>query len=160
MAAETVEAEQTLYFEDFEVGRTARSPRQTLTDADLTLFAGLTGDHNPQHTDDVFAAGTVFKRRVAHGALIFSIASGLSTRIRLPNPALIAFFGVEAMRFQRPVFVGDTIQVTKEVIEAEAKDVKRGIVRFRTTVKNQHDQVAMTYEDLVLYARRPTATAD
>jgi 3-hydroxybutyryl-CoA dehydratase len=150
MSEFTAEGEQVLHFEDFELGQTARSARRTITDADLVLFAGLTGDHNPQHTDDIYAATTIFKKRIAHGALIFSIASGLSTRIRPPNPALIAFFGVEAMRFQRPVFVGDTIQATKEVIETDSKDVKRGIVRFRTTVKNQNDQVVLTYEDLLL----------
>jgi len=155
MSDEAVKAEETLYFEDFGVGRTAVSPRRTITDADLTLFAGLTGDHNPQHTDDVFAAGTVFKRRIAHGALIFSIACGLSTRIRLPNPAFIALFGIEAMTFQRPVFIDDTIQAFKEVVETEAKDVKRGVVRFRTTVRNQNDQVVMSYDDLLLYKRRP-----
>ncbi|MBI1356943.1 MAG: hypothetical protein GC160_21595 [Acidobacteria bacterium] len=155
MPADPVETCQTLYFEDFEPGRNALSPRRTLTDADLVLFAGLTGDHSPQHTDDVHAAGTPFKRRIAHGALIFSIASGLSTRIFPSNPAMIALFGVDNLRFLRPVFVGDTIRASKEVVETEAKDVKRGIVRFRTTVSNQHDQVALTYEDLVLFARRP-----
>ncbi len=154
MSNSAADAGEALYFEDFEVGLGAMTPRRTITDTDLTFFAGLTGDHSPQHTDDVHAAGTVFKRRIAHGALIFSIACGLSTRIRPNNPGLIAFFGVEALRFQRPVFIGDTIQATKEVINAEAKDVKRGIIRFRTTVKNQNDQVVLVYEDLVLFERR------
>ena len=159
MSTAPVETSQTLYFEDFEPGRPALSPRQTIADSDLTLFAGLTGDHSPQHTDDLHAASTPFKRRIAHGALIFSIASGLSTRIFPSNPAMIAFFGVDNLRFVRPVFIGDTIRAAKEVVEAEPKDVKRGVVRFRTTVSNQHDQVVLTYEDLVLFARRPAAGA-
>ena len=66
-----------LYFEDMEVGRSWVSPRRTLGDADIAAFAGVSGDFNPLHVDEVFAAEAGFGRRVVHGALVFSVATGL-----------------------------------------------------------------------------------
>ena len=146
----------TRYFEDFQVGTEAESPRRTITDADITLFAGLSGDHNPHHTDDIFAATLPFKRRIAHGALTFSISTGLSVRMAPPNPAVIAFYGVDKLRFVRPVFIGDTIQVRKRVDETEAKDERRGVVKFESTVVNQDNQVVLRYYDVVLLQRKPS----
>lgn len=145
----------TRYFEDFEIGTEAESPRRTITDADIVIFAGLSGDHNPHHTDDIFAAQSVFKKRMAHGALTFSISTGLGVRMSTPNPAVIAFYGVDKLRFVRPVFIGDTIQLRKRVEETEAKDAKRGVVQFESTVVNQNNQVVLKYHDLVLIQRRP-----
>lgn len=145
----------TRFFEDFAIGDEADSPRRTLGEADVHLFAGLTGDSQPLHLDEVYAASSAFGRRVAQGALVFSIAVGLSTQMARPGEvALEAFLGVDELRFLRPVFFGDTLQVRKRVAAAELKDAKRGLVRFETTVVNQAGQAVLRYEDLALFRRR------
>lgn len=146
----------TRYFEDFTVGEAAVSPRRTVAEADVHLFAGLSGDFHPLHMDQVHAEAGALRRRVAHGALVFSLASGLSTQMAGPGEAgaLEALLGIDEMRFLRPVFFGDTLQVRKRVAETELKDAKRGLVRFETTVVNQEGQAVLTYFDLALFRRR------
>ena len=147
----------TRYFEDFTIGATAESPRRTITEADLVLFAGLSGDHNPHHTDESFARESGYGKRIAHGALIFSISTGLAVRMAPPNPAVVAFYGVDKLRFTRPVFIGDTIRAVKRVAEKDEKGGKRGVVTFETTVRNQHGNAVLVYRDKTLFLRRPAA---
>ena len=92
--------------DDLAVGMTARYAR-TVTEADIVLFAGVSGDHNPVHMNEVYAAGTMFKGRIAHG---FLSASLISTTIgtRLPGPGSI--YLSQNLRFKAPVRVGDTVE--------------------------------------------------
>src|ERR1700709_2464655 len=103
------------YFEDLEKGEIHASRGRTITEGDIVNFAGLSGDFTQLHTDEEFAKTTPFGRRIAHGALIFSISTGLVTQMNLLNDTLIAFYGVEKLRFVKPVFIGDTIHVMKKV---------------------------------------------
>ena len=90
------------------------------------------------HTNEEFARKSPFGRRIAHGALVFSISTGLMTQMNLINDTVLAFYGIDKLRFTGPVFIGDTVRVTKHVIELKPKDTERGIVTFETQVLNQN----------------------
>jgi 3-hydroxybutyryl-CoA dehydratase len=142
------------YFEDFEIDASAESEGRTITDADVAAFAALSGDYNPIHTDEEYARRSPFRRRIAHGALIFSISTGLAMRISPPDEALVAFLGIDSLRFARPVFLGDTIRLRTRVVEKRERDPKRGLVTFENTVLNQRDQAVLVYSPKVIFLRR------
>jgi 3-hydroxybutyryl-CoA dehydratase len=101
------------YLEDLTVGMTARYAR-TVTEADLVLFAGLSGDSNPVHMNEVYALATPFKGRIVHGMLS---ASFLSTAIatKLPGPGSI--YVRQNLKFRAPVRIGDTVEARVTVAE-------------------------------------------
>lgn len=126
-----------LWFEDFAVGQAHVSAARTVTEADIGLFAGLSGDFNPLHIDETHARRTPFRSRIAHGLLVQSIASGLAAQTRMFEGSIAALAGMD-MSFEAPVRAGDTIHVRLEVIELEEAPARsRGRVRFRTEVFNQ-----------------------
>jgi 3-hydroxybutyryl-CoA dehydratase len=143
------------YFEDFEIDASAESEGRTVTEADVASFAALSGDYNPVHTDEEYARRSVYRRRIAHGALIFSISTGLAMRLSPPDEALVAFLGIDSLRFARPVFLGDTIRLRTRVAEKQEHDPKRGLVTFENTVLNQRDQAVLVYSPKVIFLRRP-----
>jgi 3-hydroxybutyryl-CoA dehydratase len=105
------------FFEDLRVGQTAIIAR-TLTEADIVMFAGISGDTNPVHINEEFAANTMFSGRIAHGMLT---ASFISTVIgtRLPGPGSI--YLSQSLRFKAPVRVGDTVRARATVTELFAE---------------------------------------
>lgn len=143
------------YFEDFAIDASAESQARTITETDVAAFAALSGDYNPIHTDEEYARRSAFGRRIAHGALIFSVSTGLAMRMSPPNEALVAFLGIDSLRFTRPVFLGDTIRLRTRVAEKKERDPKRGIVTFENTVLNQRDQAVLVYNPKVIFLRRP-----
>lgn len=144
-----------LYFEDFESAGEISTRGRTITEADVVLFAGLTGDFVELHTNEEFAKQTPFGRRVAHGALVFSISIGLSTRTNLLDDTLLAFAGVDKLRFVSPVFIGDTVHVTKRVAERKELGAEQGTVIFETRVVNQRNELVLMYLDKMLMRRKP-----
>jgi 3-hydroxybutyryl-CoA dehydratase len=142
------------YFEDFSVGNVNSSRTRTVTEADIVNFAGLSGDFVELHMSESYAAKGPFGRRIAHGALVFSISTGLSVQMDQITDTVIAFYGVDKLRFTRPVFIGDTIHVTKKVLTKEQKGADRGVVTFETTVVNQDGQPVLVYSDKVLLKSR------
>ena len=146
------------YLEDFKVGEKAVSPGRTVTEADIVMFAGLSGDWNELHTNAEFMKETIFGQRIAHGLLTLSIASGLELRTRgRPPIEILAFLGMDKVRFTAPVFIGDTIRVEVEVIEARPSKSRlgAGILRFKNTVKNQRDEDVATWETALMVSTRP-----
>lgn len=141
------------YFEDYSLDETVVTGTRTITEADVVNFAGLSGDFHELHMSEEFARRGPFGRRIAHGALIFSISTGLTIQMG-DSDKIIAFYGVDKLRFTHPTFIGDTIRVTKRTIELIPKDEKRGVVAFETTVLNQHDQPVIVYQDRVLVMRK------
>lgn len=118
-----------LYFEDLEIGQEFTSPARTITESDIMQFAGLSGDYNPLHTDDVFAAGTPFGRRIAHGLLGLSIASGLIARTGIFDRTAIAMLGVDGWKFTAPIFIGDTVHVKIKITgKRESSKGNQGII--------------------------------
>ena len=144
-----------LYFEDFEVSGDLVTRGRTITEADLVAFAGLTGDYTELHTNEEYAKSTKFGRRIAHGALIFGISMGLSTRTNLLDDTLLAFAGVDKLRFVSPVFIGDTIHAVKHVAERKELGTGQGTVEFETRVLNQKGELVLVYRDKMLVKKRP-----
>jgi len=101
-----------------------------------------------------YAAKGPFGKRIAHGALIFSISTGLSVQLNQIQDTVIAFYGVDKLRFTRPVFIGDTIHVVKKVVGKQQKGGDRGVVTFETTVLNQSNEPVIVYYDKLLLKAR------
>lgn len=142
------------YFEDFVVGEESMTAGRTITEADLVNFAALTGDWNEIHTNAESAARGPFGRRIAHGALIFSVATGLSVRLGQTSDTVIAFYGLDRLRFVKPVFIGDTVHVRQRVEGKSERDESSGIITMLNDVINQNDQVVVSYTAKVLLRRR------
>jgi acyl dehydratase len=146
-----------LLFDEFVVGRMYGSGGRTVTEADVVAFAGLSGDYNPLHTDEEFARGTPFRRRIAHGLLVQSIASGLANQIKIFEGTIAALTEM-VIRYRAPVFFGDTVRLELVVAGKEEKPPpRRGWVRFDAAVRNQRDEVVIEGEWLTLIQRRRTA---
>ena len=142
------------YFEDFVLDSISTSRSRTVTEADVVNFAGLSGDFIELHVSEAYAAKGPFGKRIAHGALVFSISTGLTVQTVKIDDTVIAFYGMDKLRFTRPVFIGDTIHVVKKVIAKEQKGTDRGVVTFETTVLNQNDETVIVYTDKLLVKAR------
>lgn len=151
----------TRFFEDFRVGEEFVTHGRTLTEADVANFAGVTGDINPLHMDEEYARKTRFGRRVPHGQLIFALALGLAERVMAPlfQESIIAFYGVDNMRFIQPVFVGDTITLRRRVEGAEPRDDASGLITFADQVVNQAGRLCLRYFPKYLLKRKPPGAA-
>lgn len=125
---------------------------KTVTETDVVLYAGITGDFNPAHVDAVAAAQTRFGGRVAHGMLTAGFISAV-LGMKLPGPG--AIYMSQTLRFTAPVRIGDTITARAEVVEIVA--AKRR-VRLATTCRNQSDEIVLEGEALV-YVPDPAAVA-
>lgn len=130
-------------FDELAVGQTA-SIRKTMTEADIGVFAGLTGDFNPIHMDADFAARTRFKSRIAHGMLTAGLISHV-LGMRLPGTG--AIYLSQTLRFSAPVRAGDTIEARAEVIELLPAQRR---VRLRTLCTNQRGETVLQGEALML----------
>lgn len=130
-----------LYFEEFQEGVELTTPGRTITETDIQLFAGLTGDYTQLHTDAEFCKDTIFGQRVAHGLLGLSIASGLGARLGFIEGTAVALREV-TWKFTGPIFAGDTIHL--QIAVAEKKAMPRlgmGLVTFDVSIVNQKDEV-------------------
>lgn len=121
-------------FSQFAPGQRFVSVGRTITEADVVLFAGISGDYNPLHTDATFAAQTPFKQRIAHGMLSASISTGLGQTLGIFEGTTLALMG-QTFDYKGPVFFGDTIRLalTVETATPSSKGGK-GVVVFRSEV--------------------------
>ncbi|RLC64055.1 MAG: dehydratase [Chloroflexi bacterium] len=143
------------YFEEFEIGDTVETAARTITETDVVLFAGLSGDYNPLHTDAEFAKGTLFGERVAHGLLGLSIASGLASRLGFVEGTAQAFTALE-WKFRGPIRIGDTIRVQARV--RQKKEMPRlggGFVVFDVAILNQRGETVQKGTWTVLIKSAP-----
>jgi 3-hydroxybutyryl-CoA dehydratase len=135
------------YFDDVAVGQEWESLGRTLTQADIVNFAGLSGDFNPIHVDHEFAKTALFRQPIAHGLLVFSMASGLG--INSPPMRTLAFMSIHDWQFKGPVFIGDTIRVRTKVREKELRARgRRGVITWEKQIINQAGKVVQ--EGLIL----------
>jgi acyl dehydratase len=146
-----------LYFEDFTIGTVHVTRGRTITESDITNFAGLSGDFIELHTNEEYARQSPFGRRIAHGLLTLSISSGLMVQMNLITDTVVAFYGLDKLRFVKPVFIGDTIHVRKSVVDTMTKGGEVGVVTFDTAVLNQNGETVLVYRDKLVIKKRPTA---
>ena len=140
-------------FHEFEPGQHFETPGRTITEADIGAFAGLTGDYNPVHTDEVFAAATEFGSRVAHGPMGIGLAFGLAARLDLIDGTVVALLGL-AWDFTAPMRPGDTVRALIDVVETRpTKREDRGIIRLRIEIVNQRRETLQTGEARLLMRR-------
>lgn len=136
------------YYEDFEVNHVRHTKGRTITETDIIIHAGQTGDFFPHHMDEEWCKTQPFKKRIAHGTLIFSIAIGLTAEV--VNEVAMTY-GYERLRFIKPVFIGDTIKTTVTI--ADKKDHKKpgfGLVTELVQAYNQHAELVMVCEHILL----------
>jgi 3-hydroxybutyryl-CoA dehydratase len=138
-------------FDQLDIGDSDQFSK-TVTDADIYLFAGVTGDLNPAHIDEAYAQGTFFKTRIAHGMLSAGFISAV-IGTRLPGPGTV--YMQQSLKFLAPVRIGDTVTATVEVIE-KIEEKKR--VRLKTSCANQDGVAILDGEALVSPPRPPKAS--
>ena len=151
------------YFDELRIGETWITHRRTVTDADVVNFAGISGDFFYAHMDEQAAKESIFGKRVAHGYFVLSAAAGLFVD-PAPGPVL-ANYGLEALRFTKPVYVGDTIQARLTCKQKTAKEdregqVPQGVVAWDVEVTNQEKEPVAVYTILTLVARTPKAAEE
>lgn len=146
--------EPAAYFDDIRLGEEYVSPGRTVTEADIVIFAGLSGDYNVLHTDAEYMKTSIFGERIAHGLLGLSISSGLGTRAVVRPFATIAFLGLR-WRFKGPIKIGDTIKVRMRVSDKkETSKPDRGIVTIQRSVLNQRGEVVQEGDTELMIERR------
>ena len=145
---------QEQYFEDYQMGAERKTGGRTITEADIVLHAGQTGDFFPHHMDAEWCKTQPFGQRMAHGTLIFSVGVGMTAGVI--NPRAMSY-GYDRLRFVRPVFIGDTIHVQVKIKEKrdDAKRPRHGIVVEACEVLNQRNETVLVCEHILLVERRP-----
>jgi acyl dehydratase len=142
------------FYEDYAVGDEFLTPARTITEADVMLFAGLSGDYNRLHTDAEYAKGLLFGERIAHGLLGLAIVSGLGYRSEIDPDGALAFLGLN-WKFSRPIKFGDTIHAVFRIAALrETSRPDRGIVVEAIEVFNQRGEVVQAGEWTFLIKRR------
>ena len=145
-----------MYWEEWEIGAEFESSGRTVTEADIVMFAGLSGDYNPLHIDEEFCKKTQFGTRIAHGPLVYAIAAGLLFQLHLYDDTLIAFLGFDSLKFTNPVKAGDTIHARIKVLEKrETSRPDRGVMKRQLQVLNQRGEVVQDAIQAFLLKRKP-----
>ena len=157
---ETTYQPRGLSFEQFEVGAEVLTSGRTITETDIVNFAGISGDHFYAHTDELGAKESLFGMRVAHGYFVVSAAAGLFVDPGV-GPVL-ANYGMESLRFVKPVGIGDTIQarltVKQKIVKATPPDgVPQGVVAWDVEITNQLEEPVAIYTILTLVRRKAEA---
>ena len=143
-----------LYLEDFEVGKEYFSPARTVTEADVTNFAGISGDFNPLHTDEEFAKQNLFGTRIAHGALGFIISTGLSNQMGIYEGTTIAFMEC-TVKYPAPLKIGDTIHCV--IVPTEVRHSSKpgkGILKQNLKLINQDGTTVMESDQVLMMKSR------
>jgi 3-hydroxybutyryl-CoA dehydratase len=152
----TLYSQHGMWFEEFEVGQQIITPGRTITESDIISFAGLSGDYNQIHTDAEFSSKTPFGKRVAHGLLGLSIASGLAMRTGVLEGTVIAFREINNWKFSLPVYIGDTIHAELNIVETKPfPRLGGGSIIIEILVKNQKNEVTMKGTWTALVASKP-----
>jgi len=137
-----------LTIDDLAVGQQARFSK-TVSETDVYLYAGISGDFNPAHVNEAYAETTAFKTRIAHGMLSAGFISNVLGN-QLPGPGTI--YISQNLTFLAPVAIGDTVTATVEVVEIQPEKKR---VRLKTVCTNQEGREILTGEALVSPPRAP-----
>lgn len=131
--------------DDIPIGLSTRFSK-TVSESDVYLFAGITGDLDPNHVNEEFCRGTSLGHRVAHGALIVGYMSAASSRILEDFDRPMVSVGYDRIRFLKPVYLGDTITVQYVI---NSVDAKRERIAAKVEVKNQRDEVVCVADHIM-----------
>ena len=143
------------YYDDLAIGDRITSRGRTITETDLVIFSGLSGDYTQLHTDEEHAKTGPFGSRIAHGCLTLSIATGLEFQLfGTGEVRVLAFYGLDRVRFVKPVFIGDTLHVVVAVIGLDDKDETRGVVTFHEEICNQRGETVAVLDKRTLNKKR------
>lgn len=151
------------YWDELEIGETYFTHRRTVTEADIANFAGISGDYFYAHTDELAAKESIFEKRVAHGYFVLSAAAGLFVD---PSPGpVIANYGLENLRFTKPVYIGDTIKAKiickrKTAKEKREGEIPQGVVEWYVEVTNQNEEIVAVYTILTLVKRKSLSAVE
>ncbi len=140
------------YFEEFELNNIRCTKGRTITETDIVMHAGQSGDFFPHHMDEEWCKTQSFKKRIAHGTLIFTIAIGLTADF--VNEVSMTY-GYERVRFIKPVFIGDTLNVSVTI--KDKKDHKKpgyGLITELVETFNQDKELVMVCEHILLVHKR------
>ena len=143
---------KSIFFEDYQLEEKRVTLGRTITETDFVVHAGHTGDFFPHHMDEEWCKTQPFRKRIAHGTLIFSIAIGMTAN-RINEVSMT--YGYERLRFVKPVFIGDTIRV--RVTITEKKDHKKpeyGLLTEAVEVLNQDNETVMVCDHLLLVQKQ------
>jgi len=143
--------EQVSYYEDYDIGQSRQTVGRTITETDFVVHSG---DFFPHHLDAEFCKTLPFGQRIAHGTMVFTIGVGLTATVINP----VAFsYGYDRMRFVKPVFIGDTIRSTVEIIGKELMEKRPGFGRVteRLTVTKQTGETALVADHIYMVECRP-----
>lgn len=143
------------YFEEFNLGDVYETARRTITESDVVQFAGLSGDFNPLHTDEIFGKeNTPFKTRIAHGMLIMSVATGLANQLGIFEGTSLALLSM-TIKYTGAVLFGDTVRLVLKVAEKkESSKPDKGVVTFDCAVLNQKDEKVVETQWVVMLKRK------
>lgn len=140
-------------YEEFKIGEEYTTAARTITEADISTFAGLSGDYNPLHTNEEFANKTPLKSRIAHGMLTASISTGLANQSRIFEGTTIAVLSM-TFRYTGVVRPGDTIKLIFSPREMkESSKPGRGIITFDIKVVNQREEDVIKGEWVVMMVK-------
>ena len=136
------------YFEEFKLNDVRQTKGRTITETDIVIHAGQSGDFFPHHMDEEWCKSQPFKKRIAHGTLIFTVAIGLTADF---VNEISMTYGYERLRFIKPVFINDTIKVTVTI--KDLKDHKKpeyGLVTELVECFNQQNELVMLCEHILM----------
>lgn len=128
-------------FDQYEIGEKWKSRGRTITESDIVNFAGVSGDYFPLHMDAEYAKNTRFKQRIAHGMLVLSVGTGL---LEMGTDEIIAFYGIDNLRFVNPTFIGDTIHLELEVTDLQDKGNGTGVVTVGQRIQKQTGETVVS----------------
>lgn len=140
-------------WDSFKVGEKIETVGRTIESGDVSLFAGLSGDFNPVHVNEVYASQGIYGARIAHGLLTLAVTSGQINGTGMFEGTTVGFLGLNNVKFSNPVRFGDTILTTVTVTDVRASSKPgRGIVAMTIDVVNQKNETVLTYEQALLMA--------
>ena len=139
-------------YEEVEVGDYVEFEEEVTEEA-MARFAELSGDKSQLHTNEEYAKTTQFGQRIVQGSLAFSIIAGL---VPTGTPGrILAFYGVDRLRFLKPVFIGDTLHAETEITDLQDKDEKSGVTTHKVSLINQRGETVQVSIWKHLVAKKP-----
>lgn len=146
-----------LYFDELSEGEIFTTPGRTVTEADVGMFAGLTGDYNQIHTNAEAMKNSQFGERLVHGLLALSISHGLMFQLGILAGSAVAFVGIDDLVFLAPVKFNDTIhgKITVSKLVPSRSKPDRGVASFAYELINQHDVVVQRCVKKIMMLKKP-----